>query len=86
MEQKMPLEFPCLFPIKVMGANREDFSSAVLTIFHRHMAPDQVSSSRRLSSGDKYLSLTFTFTARSREQLDDLYRELQAHELVLMVL
>jgi putative lipoic acid-binding regulatory protein len=86
MEQKMPLQFPCTFPIKVMGPNREAFPSAVLTIFHRHMAPDQVSYSRRLSSGDKYLSLTVTFTAQSREQLDALYRELHAHELVLMTL
>lgn len=86
MEQKMPLQFPCTFPIKVMGLNRESFSSVVLTIFHRHIAPDQISYSSRLSSGDKYLSLTVTFTAQSREQLDALYRELHAHELVLMTL
>jgi putative lipoic acid-binding regulatory protein len=57
-----------------------------LAIFQRHAAPNQISSSRRLSSGDKYLSLTVTFTAQSREQLDSLYRELHAHELVLMTL
>ena len=86
MEQKLPLQFPCTFPIKVMGPNREDFPSAVLTIFHRHIAPNQISCSSRLSSGDKYLSLTVTFTAQSREQLDALYRELNVHELVLMTL
>jgi hypothetical protein len=86
MEQKLPIQFPCTFPIKVMGLNREDFPAAVLAIFHRHMAPDQISCSRRLSSGDKYLSLTVTFTAQSREQLDALYRGLHAQELVLMTL
>lgn len=85
-EQKMPLQFPCTFPIKVMGPNREDFAAAVSAIFCRHIAADQISYSRRLSSGDKYLSLTVTFTAQSREQLDSLYGELNAHELVLMTL
>ena len=86
MEQKMPLQFPCTFPIKVMGLNSETFPAAVLAIFQRHVAPDQISCDRRLSSGDKYLSLTVTFTAQNREQLDALYRELHAHELVLMTL
>ncbi len=86
MEQKLPLQFPCTFPIKIMGLNRETFPEAVLAIFHRHVAPDQISHSRRLSSGDKYLSLTVTLTAQSREQLDALYRDLHAHELVLMTL
>ncbi len=86
MEQKVPLQFPCPFSIKVMGPNSEAFALAVSDIFSRHLASDQLSYSRRLSSGDKYLSLTGTFTARSREQLDALYRELHAHELVLMTL
>lgn len=86
MEHKLPLQFPCTFPIKVMGPNREAFSLVVLDIFHRHIAPDQISYSSRLSGGDKYLSLTVTITAQSREQLDELYRELNAHELVLMTL
>lgn len=86
MEQKMPLQFPCIFPIKVMGLNSEDFATVVLTIFHRHFAADQISCSSRLSRGDKYLSLTVTLTVQSREQLDALYGELNAHELVLMTL
>jgi O-acetyl-ADP-ribose deacetylase (regulator of RNase III)/putative lipoic acid-binding regulatory protein len=85
-EQKVPLQFPCTFPIKVMGPNNEAFVLAVSAIFCRYVAPDQISYSRRLSSGDKYLSLTVTFPAQSREQLDNLYRELNAHELVLMTL
>jgi putative lipoic acid-binding regulatory protein len=41
---------------------------------------------RQLSSSGKYLSITATFTATSREQLDALYRELNGHELVVMTL
>jgi len=86
MEQKAPLQFPCPFSLKVMGPNSEAFALAVAAILSRHLASDQLSYSRRLSSGDRYLSLTVTFTAQSREQLDALYRELHAHELVLMTL
>ena len=86
MEQKMPLQFPCPFSIKVMGPNSEAFAVAVSAIFCRHIATENIAYSCRVSSGDKYLSLTGTFTAQSREQLDALYRELHAHELVLMTL
>jgi len=82
----MPLQFPCTFPIKVMGMNKEDFTAVVLAIFRRHLAAEQISYASRLSSGDKYLSLTVTFTAQSRGELDALYGELNAHELVLMTL
>lgn len=78
--------FPCVFPLKVMGRNTEDFSSAVLSILSRHIGPETLSCSRRLSSGNKYLSLTVTFTAESKSQLDAIYRELNGHPLVMMTL
>lgn len=80
------LKFPCLFPLKVMGLNNGAFSSAVMAIFHKHLGPDQLASSSRTSSGEKYLSITVTFMAESRTQLDAIYEELNAHELVLMTL
>lgn len=86
MEKNTPLQFPCSFSIKVMGPNREAFTEAVATILQRHVAGGHLSTARRLSRGDKYVSLTVTITATSREQLDALYRELNAHELVLMTL
>lgn len=80
------LLFPCSFPLKVMGLNTEAFSSAVLAIFRKHLPDEEFACSRKLSSGEKYLSLTVTFRAESREQLNALYEELNAHELVLMTL
>ncbi len=82
---KTSLRFPCSFPLKVMGLNTEEFSDAVLSIVRSHLGPDLFCSSR-LSSGDKYTSLTVTFTARNREQVDQIYRDLNAHPLVLMTL
>jgi putative lipoic acid-binding regulatory protein len=84
MEQKMPLQFPCSFPIKVMGRNGAAFTETIADIFQRHAGGGEISTVGRLSKGGKYLSLTVTLTATSREQLDALYRELNAHELVLM--
>ena len=74
-----PLEFPMEFPIKVMGKNEADFTPLVAGIIARHVPDfDPSSLEARESKGGAYLSLTATFTAQSREQLDALYRELSA--------
>lgn len=86
INQESCLTFPCSFPLKVMGLNTGEFSSAVLSIFHKHLSPDRITVSERPSSGEKYLSLTVTFIAESKDQLDAIYRELNGHRLVLMTL
>lgn len=80
-------EFPCEFPLKVMGRRSEEFRSIVLGIVQKHagtLAEDQIE--ERPSKDGTYLSLTYTFQAQSREQLDALYRELTSCEGVLVVL
>jgi uncharacterized protein len=81
------IEYPCDFPIKVMGDSRAGFAQAVVEIVQRH-APDFDAStvSMRMSREKRYLSVTATIRARSRAQLDALYRELSDHPLVVMVL
>lgn len=86
MTQERLLQFPCKYPLKVMGLNAGLFEEEITVIIERHAASAEVEYTRRLSSGDKYLSITATFTATSREQLDALYRELTAHELVKVAL
>ncbi len=80
------MEFPCFFPLKVMGLNDGQFESAVQAVIKKHLQETPVLYESRPSSSGKYLSVTATFTATSREQLDDLYRELNSHELVVMTL
>lgn len=82
-----PLQFPCTFPIKVMGPASEDFEALVVEIVRRH-APDlgEAAVSRRPSRAGTYLALTVTVRATSRDQLDNIYRELTAEEQVLMAL
>ena len=81
------IEYPSAFPIKVMGNHVDGFAEAVIAIA-RHFDPllDPASVERRTSSGGKYLSLTVTITATSREQLDELYRTLSTHPMVKVVL
>jgi putative lipoic acid-binding regulatory protein len=81
------LAFPCDFPIKVMGKRQAGFAQAIVEIVRRH-APDYDAATleMRTSREATYLSLTLTIRATSREQLDDLYRELCDHPMVAMVL
>jgi putative lipoic acid-binding regulatory protein len=82
-----PFDFPCDFPLKVMGRAGEDLDLLVAQIARRH-CPDLAEGALRSqpSSHGKYVSVTVTVRARSRAQLDELYRELSAQEQVLMVL
>lgn len=81
------LEFPCAFPLKIMGLAGGALADTVLEIVLRH-APDfdGATMEMRASSGGKYVSLTCTITATSKAQLDALYRELSGHPLVKVVL
>ncbi|HZX29808.1 MAG TPA: DUF493 family protein [Rhodocyclaceae bacterium] len=81
------IEYPSAFPIKIMGMAEGSLAQAVLEIVIRHDPDfDGATMEMRASSGGKYVSLTCTVTATSREQLDNLYRELTGHPLVKVVL
>jgi len=81
------LEFPCVFPLKVIGRNVLELESEVFTIIQKHVSNAQRENiTRRLSAANKYLSLTVTFVADSKMQLDELYLELNRHQLVLVTL
>jgi putative lipoic acid-binding regulatory protein len=81
------LTFPCVFPMKVMGRREDGFAQTVAEIVRRHAAdfhPETIE--MRASKNGRYLSLTVTLNAKSREQLDALYSELSKHPMVMMVL
>lgn len=77
------LVFPTEFPIKVIGKRRDGLAQTLLEVVLKH-APDfrAETMEMRSSRAGRYLSLTFTINATSREQLDSLYRELSAHPMV----
>ena len=81
------IEYPSLFPIKVMGVKADGFVHAITLIAHKFdPAFDASTIELRESKGGKYLGVTVTITATSREQLDELYRALSMHPLVKVVL
>jgi len=80
-------EFPCRFPLKIMGERHDEFAVTILEVVKQH-APGTTEADLdvRESSSGKYLALTVTITADSREQLDNLYRALSGHQMVKVVL
>jgi putative lipoic acid-binding regulatory protein len=81
------VEYPSRFPIKVMGENVDGFVHAVTQVAKNFdPAFDASTIEMRPSSGGKYLGVTVTITATSREQLDELYRTLTTHPMVKVVL
>ncbi|MBI5938663.1 MAG: DUF493 family protein [Betaproteobacteria bacterium] len=87
MTEDTLLEFPCDFPIKIMGARTDDFAQTVVEIVLRH-APDFAAETveMRPSKAGNYLAVTCTIRATSKAQLDALYMELTGHPMVKIVL
>lgn len=81
------LQFPCEFPIKVIGRREDGFQCLVAEIVGRH-APDLDLNTLRTrpSSNGAYESVTLILHANNLAQLDAIYRDLTAHEQVIMAL
>jgi putative lipoic acid-binding regulatory protein len=81
------IEYPCDFPIKVMGLQVPGFVEAIVHVARQFDAGfDEATLEKRPSSNARYLGLTLTVRATSREQLDELYRTLSTHPMVKVVL
>ena len=81
------LDFPVEFPLKVFGLNDKSFENTVMGLVREHCTPDtEFKISRNESKHGKYQSLTISFTAHSREQLDAIYQALTDCDQVVMSL
>jgi putative lipoic acid-binding regulatory protein len=81
------MEFPCEFPLKIMGRDTPEFHSIARELVEKHSGPvadDAIQTA--VSRNGRFVSITITVNARSKEQLDAIYRELTAHDDILMVL
>ena len=81
------LNFPCEFPVKAMGKAEDDFDSLVVGLIRKH-SPDfpEGAVKSRYSKGGRFISVTVTIEAQSREQLDNIYMDLTAEKRILMAL
>ncbi len=85
--QETLLEFPCEFPVKVMGRDADDFEQRVTAIILSHAqqyAGTEITINR--SGGGKFIGVTVTIEAHSKDQLDRMYQELSDCEHVLVTL
>jgi uncharacterized protein len=79
------LEFPTDLPIKVFGRNDTEFRAAVIAIIESHYGTAYSMTDQQSKQGS-YVSLTITVRAETRAQIDAVYRDLVASDLVLMTL
>ncbi len=87
MSEDTLLEFPCQFPIKVMGKAILELDLLVIEIVRRHVSDIQEGSiTTRTSKDGNYLAVTITIEASSKQQLDAIYQDLSSHPHVLMAL
>lgn len=86
-EKQEIIEFPCRFPLKVMGERHDEFVLTMTEVVRVH-APDLAEHdvTLRESSGGRFYALTITVNATSRQQLDNIYLSLTGHPMVKMVL
>lgn len=81
------IDYPSDFPIKIMGAMQDQFAQTMVEVVQKHDPEFHAGKMEmRPSSKGNYLALTVTVRATSREQLDNLYRELSSHAMVKVVL
>ena len=79
--------FPCDFPIKIMGRCDCELESLVVEIINKHVDDlNEGAIKTRPSGKGNFVSVTVVVKAQSREQLDNIYLELTAREEVLMAL
>ena len=87
MNDESPFEFPCNFPLKVMGHNRPTFEQYVVEVVRTHAGSQALGPvTTRPSRNGRYLSVTVNFLAPSRAKLDDIYRTLSVSDEVLFLL
>jgi uncharacterized protein len=75
MAEQSPLQFPCEYPIKIMGLNETNYESWAKNFIAEYA--EIISTHRTISKNKKYISVTVTITATSMEQLDKIYHALQ---------
>lgn len=86
-QQKTFFEFPCQFPIKIMANPQKETVEAILNVFEKYVPNhEKIDFKTKESKTGKYISITAIFTADSKEQLDNIYKEISGHPEVHMVL
>lgn len=87
MTKESLIEFPCLFPVKIIGSHSPTFIEEIKEITSRHF-PDfeDKNLAHKPSTQNNYLAITVTVLAQNQALLDAFYQEITKHPQVKMVL
>ncbi len=81
------LTFPCEYPVRLFGLNEADFADFAFALLSRHIAGIHLEDLNIHPSKDgKYLAISTTFTAQSREQVDALYADIGVNKRILFAM
>jgi len=87
MREESVIKFPCDFPVKMMGRDTPEFRNTARALIENHVGPVAEEAIQvNLSGNGNFVSVTVTVTATSQQQLDAIYRDVSAHDDVLMAL
>ena len=87
MSDESVMRFPCSFPIKLMGRESSVFRQTARELVEKHTGPlDDNAIESSFSRNGRFVAVTKTIVAESREQLDNIYRDATAHDDVIMAL
>jgi putative lipoic acid-binding regulatory protein len=87
MTEESLLEFPCDFPIKMIGRDAPEFRQLARALVEKHteaLADEAIQVA--VSRNGRFVSVTVVISATSQQQLDDIYQDLTAHDDVLIAL
>ena len=81
------IEFPCPYPIKVLGRDQPEFQALILAVFDQH-APgfDREGIVVKASRAGTFVSMTVTIEATGPDQLSAIHQDLMATGYVSMVI
>lgn len=87
MTKETLIEFPCYFPIKIIGNNSTLFMEEIrkITLDHFPNTP-QDALTQKMSKNSNYLAITVSVYVENQERLDAFYRAITQHPEVKMVL
>ena len=81
------IEFPCLYPIKIIGCSVENFKGIVISQVERHTGPiDLELITVKKSRKNNYISVNITIAASGEKQLGKIFEDLKRIKSVKMVL
>lgn len=86
-EEAPKIEFPCDYPIKVIGDAADDFPAMVEAVMRKHDSSFSADTLQIMdSSKGNYMSVRVTIVATGEAQLKAIFEELKSSGRVKMVL